>query len=651
MSLSDNLTSIYALTADVTDSEGNYNGVNNGVTFANDASLGRDVALFAAGGYFEIPKGLENGITSSYTISMWLNPDALQGSLQTLFMDGQSGSTYSALSAYILDDGRLVIWHGPGNSASGRQSLESTAVLPVSSWTHVTFSWDGSNMSIYYNGALDSTGAMTALPWDNIHPLRVGEYRTTAGYSFIGKMADFRFWTDRALSSSEVSQLCLETGLVAKYALDTDATDSVSSNDLSASGTVSYDVDGDHTAAFFSSGELVSTNTIDLTGQATVSFWAKAGTSYNYSGNNYESFFRWGTHAGSHFDLYLLNGKIRALHNAGNGWVDNRGSVAVPAGWNHYAITIDPSNGSKIVYLNGVAQALTGAAFSGAFAASQQIWLGNISTQSGFRSNGGRMDDTRIWTRVLSPTEIAGLYSAGAEPYVPPSGEYDFSHGGNISGVVEFISTTDSNGSRTYLYIRNENGSTGLSVTSDPKSYNEFSSIAPISTGITGKPLGGCSGAGGEAFMFTDANKIYKITFGANHIFLLATELAGAHDVQELRYENDSLIACCNNGQIKVSAAGEALSTVLDLSAEYQPGTVAVDIAGASEGWCIISKNSDNTFNAAIVSSDWNTVYKNAQLNIPISALEINYYAQEGLWKASDGSSVVTTDDITNWLA
>lgn len=151
--------------------------------------------------------------------------------------------------------------------------------------------------------------------------------------------------------------------------------------------------------------------------------------------------------------------------------------------------------------------------------------------------------------------------------------------------------------------------------------------------------------------MFTDANKIYKITFGANHIFLLATELAGAHDVQELRYENDSLIACCNNGQIKVSAAGEALSTVLDLSAEYQPGTVAVDIAGASEGWCIISKNSDNTFNAAIVSSDWNTVYKNAQLNIPISALEINYYAQEGLWKASDGSSVVTTDDITNWLA
>ena len=62
-------------------------------------------------------------------------------------------------------------------------------------------------MSIYYDGVLDNTGAMTALPWDNIHPLRVGEYRTTAGSSFIGKMADFRFWTDRSLSASEVATL------------------------------------------------------------------------------------------------------------------------------------------------------------------------------------------------------------------------------------------------------------------------------------------------------------------------------------------------------------------------------------------------------------------------------------------------------------
>ena len=48
MSLSTNLTSLYPLTSDVSDSQGNYDATNYGVTFANDAQLG-DVAVFAGG--------------------------------------------------------------------------------------------------------------------------------------------------------------------------------------------------------------------------------------------------------------------------------------------------------------------------------------------------------------------------------------------------------------------------------------------------------------------------------------------------------------------------------------------------------------------------------------------------------------------------
>jgi hypothetical protein len=217
--------------------------------------------------------------------------------------------------------------------------------------------------------------------------------------------------------------LDVNAGLIAKYALDTDASDSAGSNNLSLiGGTVSYGAqDGHSAAAGFSSGELRSDATIDLTGEFTVSFWAKEGTPYTYSGNNYSSFFRWGTTTGSYFDFYLLNGKIRSLHNnATSGWGDNRGTVSVPAGWNHYAMTIDPASGEKIIYLNGVAQVLTGAAFTGAFAAPQKVFLGNTSHgNAAFRLNGGKMDDTRIWDRVLSATEIAGLHAAGAEE--PPA--------------------------------------------------------------------------------------------------------------------------------------------------------------------------------------------------------------------------------------
>jgi hypothetical protein len=357
--------------------------------------------------------GAQVALPATYTINIWVKNVTLPGQEWSNLYLQNSGSKY------VLDANYGAI----GTGTAPRLAAGASSPLQVAgTWHLVSAVYNGSTMEYYVNGV--SIGSITpASP-----PSVIDVLNGPAGQEFAAEVKDMRVYSGVATAGEilasfnngdgDLLPLTLTDSLVAKYALD-DATDSVSSNDLSASGTVSYDLDGNQKTALFSSGELVSANTIDLTGQATVSFWAKAGTSYNYSGNNYESFFRWGTHAGSHFDLYLLNGKIRALHNAGNGWVDNRGSVAVPAGWNHYAITIDPSNGSKIVYLNGVAQALTGAAFSGTFAASQQIWLGNISTQTPFRSNGGRMDDTRIWTRVLSASEIAGLHAAGAEPYVP----------------------------------------------------------------------------------------------------------------------------------------------------------------------------------------------------------------------------------------
>lgn len=427
MPLSNNLTSKYALVSDTLDSQGNYNGTNVGVTFASDAAMG-DVAIFAGGDYFDIPAALETGITTSYTLSVWINPDAITGTTQALFSDHVSGSTYPSLQAQLAggdsgaNSGKILMIHRSAGSAPYEQHYSTAAITP-SAWTLVTFVFDGTTMKIYFNGVLDSTGAMTMVPWNNPTSLRVGRNSTLPSLDYAGKMSDIRFWTDRALTDADISQLSLETGLVAKYALD-DAAESVSSNDLSASGTVSYGVDGSHTAAEFALGELESANVIDLTGPATVSFWAKKGTPYSYSGNTYSSFFRWGTSglSTSYFDFYLLNGKIRSYHKSSGGASDNRGTVSVPAGWNHYAITFDPTTGSKIIYLNGVAQALTGTGFSGAFAAPQKMFLGNISNgNAAFRLNGGKIDDTRAWSRTLSASAIASLFAAGAEeaPEVP----------------------------------------------------------------------------------------------------------------------------------------------------------------------------------------------------------------------------------------
>ena len=349
---------------------------------------------------FEITVEFDNNATSSGThdFAMMLIGEPMGANPPLMILRQQGYSAWGANNSFFfgLYDGSSSYTSsgaGPAQLASGAMRIKKTGSL-------YEFFSSSDKVAFVKMGEINAAGQ----PFASVDPLKVvikTGSRTTevSGYS-------------------NSQQPALTDGLVAKYALDTDANDSAGSNNLSLiGGTVSYGAQDGHTAAAgFSSGELRSDATIDLTGEFTVSFWAKEGTPHTYYSNNYSSFFRYGTAVGSYFDLYLLNGKIRTMHNnATSGWGDNRGSVAVPAGWNHYAMTIDPSSGSKIVYLNGVAQTLSGAAFTGTFASSQKISLGNTSNDSAFRLNGGAMDDTRIWNRVLSASEVAGLFASGAE--------------------------------------------------------------------------------------------------------------------------------------------------------------------------------------------------------------------------------------------
>ena len=338
--------------------------------------------------------GTQVTLAATYTINIWVKNVTLPGQEWANLFQQTSGWKY------VLDANYGAI----GTGAAPRLAAGASSPLQVAdTWHLVSAVYDGSIMEYYVNGV--SIGSITpASP-----PSVIDVLNGPAGQEFAAEVKDMRVYSGVATASEilvsfnngdgDLLPLTLTDGLVAKYALD-DATESVSSNDLSASGTVSYGVDGSHTAAEFASGELESANVIDLTGPATVSFWGKTGTPYSYFGNTYSSFLRWGTSglSTSYFDFYLLNGKIRAYHKSSGGASDNRGTVNVPAGWNHYAMTIDPTTGSKIIYLNGVAQTLTGTGFSGAFAAPQKIFLGNISNgNAAFRLNGGKMDDTRAW--------------------------------------------------------------------------------------------------------------------------------------------------------------------------------------------------------------------------------------------------------------
>ena len=447
-SLGDNLV-CYFKAEDLSDEQGGADATLSGVSPSNDGKYGSGWDMSTdVDGVITVPEiSLATNDSVGYTAAMWvynINNGPTAGSATSL-MTGDSGPGRTYMPFYLgynfsgskklfgsAVEGNNQYYQNAVDVNTGADFILDGSLSPyVNAWTHILFTALGDEIKYYINGVHVATATHTAFN-GAFDITRVGNLDSGwFGKHTIGDRIDeFAIW-DRVLSQSEIdsvydneiSTALLDDGLVAKYALDTNGAESVSSNDLSTSGTVTYGVDGSHTAAEFSSGELESADVIDLTGQATVSFWAYEGTPYSYSGNNYSSFFRWGTTTGSYFDFYLLNGKIRSLHNnATSGWGDNRGTVSVPAGWNHYAMTIDPASGEKIIYLNGVAQVLTGAAFTGAFAAPQKVFLGNTSHgNAAFRLNGGKMDDTRIWTRVLSASEIAELHTAGAEVPAAPA--------------------------------------------------------------------------------------------------------------------------------------------------------------------------------------------------------------------------------------
>ncbi len=185
----------YLLQSDVVDSAGSHDGTDSGLTFANDATLNRDVAIFN-NSHFEAPSQLATEITSMYSVSMWVYLDSIGPDYMILFTDHRAGQAYSSLDARVLASGQLEIRHRQANVNASRVAT-STASLQAGQWTHIAFAWSNViGMAIYINGSLDSSHSMGYIPYNSTQPMKFGADRTGGGYSnrFQGKMADIRWW-------------------------------------------------------------------------------------------------------------------------------------------------------------------------------------------------------------------------------------------------------------------------------------------------------------------------------------------------------------------------------------------------------------------------------------------------------------------------
>ena len=131
------------------------------------------------------------------TISAWVRPSA-HTPWTTVVLKETSGDLAYAL--YANDDGSRPAGYVQIGGVHGVAT--GTAVVPINTWTHLTYTYDGARMRLYVNGTLVRTVTRTGNIVLSTGALRIGGNSSWGEY-FTGLIDDVRVY-NRALSLAEV---------------------------------------------------------------------------------------------------------------------------------------------------------------------------------------------------------------------------------------------------------------------------------------------------------------------------------------------------------------------------------------------------------------------------------------------------------------
>lgn len=173
--------------------------------------------------------------------------------------------------------------------------------------------------------------------------------------------------------------------------------------------------DGTETVA--SVGSVAEINNL-FNGGGTIATWFKAnGVGENNYGRILEK--ATGTGASNGWSLTLMNGPRVRFWREFSGGDGQWGNIGITYGkWHHIAVAYDDSdpNNDPIIYLDGSIIATSDSNSTGTAVddSAANFTIGN--SNAGDRTFDGAIDDTRLYNRALSASEISELYNAGTPP-------------------------------------------------------------------------------------------------------------------------------------------------------------------------------------------------------------------------------------------
>jgi len=439
---SDGLTHRWPMDGNLIDVVGVNSGANNGVTFTNGQSGQAGVfngASFANVGSIDF--------SNNFSISAWVWIDTNATNIQTIIANSSGGTSNGFrlfVNTYATTNRALVF--ETGNGTANNAASSSTGALTFGAWNHVAVTVDrlAGLATLYVNGTNLTADSSIFNNFAVNATTHLGQF-TNAGFRLNGRLDEVRTY-NRQLTAAEISNMTI---LSHHWPLDGDFVDYVGSNNGANTGTTfTNSARVGSFSGVFDGADSVDVGPVNLGNNFSIASWVWI----DPSATNIQTIVANSAGGASTdgFRLFVNNFNTSdgaVVLEVGNGTSNNnaRSSAGVVGtnGWTHVALTVNRTSGIATIYVNGV-NVTTDSATLNNFTNTSNIYLGQMGGGS-FRLH-GRLDDVKIYSKVLSAGEVITLVGAAGNTLPVITSLTSSSSKSLINSSVTFtINATDAN--------------------------------------------------------------------------------------------------------------------------------------------------------------------------------------------------------------
>ncbi len=408
-----------------------FSGNGNTGTLTNMSSddwvggrVGKALDFDGSGDYVDLGNDSSLVPADQVSVSLWVKPGTGNELYDVLFMRDNSVSRRYALD--IGTGGNTFNW---SVFADSFVSVNSTTDFIPGQWYHLVGTYDGSNARIYVNGAEEDSASLTGnvISQDGTS---LGGYIGSRLYDFNGQLDEVRVY-NTALTATQIQNLYqnskytqintpqnnkLTNGLVGYWTF----------NGADVSGTTIKDVSGNGNTGTATNGPVptigkvgqgysfdgvddyvtLAQSTLSGLTNMTIASWVYLDSIA--ADRTIVSALKTGT---AHYWSHYVNtsGNIEIAYQAG-GDCDHIFTTGLSVGrWYH--VTLVKNAGLITAYIDGDSAGSTSESCSGAI--SNNNGSTRIGSADGGRFMDGRLDEVRIYNKVLTTDEIERLYNLG----------------------------------------------------------------------------------------------------------------------------------------------------------------------------------------------------------------------------------------------